>query len=211
MAPRNNPRGNACVAGTFPYRHQTTVSGRSPWRVAMSASSRRCDPADLATRSGVRSRSAEGHTVERRGSCRAGPRGASEATAGACRPGPSTATGTDVRLLLRRDRRSNDVIAVDAGRERRNSRARPGRHGRDAARRSERGPRDGTRRGVVVSSVGGTRSPVQIAYARRDTPVVTSLGSEHPGSSAAWQRTCFGSRRSGVQIPPPRRCVRRFI
>ena len=26
----------------------------------------------------------------------------------------------------------------------------------------------------------------------------------HPGSSAAWQRTCFGSRRSGVQIPPPR-------
>ena len=29
-------------------------------------------------------------------------------------------------------------------------------------------------------------------------------GPTTPGSSAVWQRTCFGSRRPGVQIPPPR-------
>ena len=30
----------------------------------------------------------------------------------------------------------------------------------------------------------------------------------HSGRSAGWQRVCFGSRKSGVQIPPPRSAIK---
>ena len=80
------------------------------------------------------------------------------------------------------------------------------RHRRDATRRPPR-------------PIGETDGRAHVRSRRcRDHPQVVagrmvrsgrSYWNRHTGSSAAWQRACFGSRRSGVQIPPSRHSSRR--